>query len=174
MRLAAIRQPNAGPGFAGLCTARRPAGRGGRAAAVRREEVSRRVTQRRREFVHRSEEARTRRVTIRFTEDEYAALSEAAAQARMAVAAWAGQLLIAEAGDARRPLPWAADVARVENAATEARRVGVLLNQAVAALHSTGEAPDELGAAVAEARRAVAAVADAADRVAEADRGAAA
>jgi hypothetical protein len=62
--------------------------------------------------------------------------------------------LSAEVGEARRPVPWAADVARVEEAAKEARRVGVLLNQAVAALHSTGEAPDELGTAVAEARRA--------------------
>jgi hypothetical protein len=58
--------------------------------------------------------------------------------------------------------------------AKEARRVGVLLNHAVAALHSTGEAPDELGTAVAEARRAAAALADAADRVAEADTDAAA
>jgi hypothetical protein len=69
----------------------------------------------------------------------------------------------------RAPVPGAADVARVEEAA-EARRVGVLLNQAVAALHSTGEAPPELADAVAEARRASAALADAADRLAEADR----
>jgi hypothetical protein len=67
-----------------------------------------------------------------------------------------------------RPVPWAADVARVEDAATEARRVGVLLNQAVAALHATGEAPAELDDAVAAARRASAALADAADRLAEA------
>lgn len=127
------------------------------------------MSQRRREFVRRSEEARTRRVTIRFTDDEHAALADAAAQARMAVAAWAGQVLIAEAGASQGPVPWATDVARVEDAASEARRVGVLLNQAMAALHSTGEAPEELDEAVAEARRAAAALADAADRVADAD-----
>lgn len=68
-----------------------------------------------------------------------------------------------------RPVPWADDVARVEEAAKDARRVGVLLNQAVAALHSTSEAPDQLDDAIAEARRAIASLADAADRVAEAE-----
>ncbi|MEX2588486.1 MAG: hypothetical protein WD602_10930 [Actinomycetota bacterium] len=106
------------------------------------------MSQRRREFVRRSEEPRHRRVTIRFTEDEYVAVEAAAAQARLAVTAWAGQVLVGEAGLGRRPVPWAVEVQRVEDAAAEARRVGVLLNQAVAALHSTGEAPDELDDAV--------------------------
>jgi hypothetical protein len=45
------------------------------------------VAQRRREFVRRSEKPRDRRVTIRFTEGEYEALAQAAAQTRLVVAA---------------------------------------------------------------------------------------
>jgi hypothetical protein len=110
---------------------------------------------------------RDRRVTIRFDAQEYEAVQAAAGRARLAVSAWAGRVLAAEVDRATRPVPWAEDVRRVEEAAGEARRVGVLLNQAVAALHSTGEVSAELADAVAEARRASAALADAADRVAE-------
>lgn len=126
------------------------------------------TTARRREHTPVADQ-RDRRVTIRFDAQEYEAVSAAAGRARLAVSAWAGRVLAAEVARALRPVPWADDVRRVEEAAAEARRVGVLLNQAVAALNATGEAPDELDDAVGEARRAVAALADAADRVAEAE-----
>jgi hypothetical protein len=122
----------------------------------------------RREVSAVADRRRDRRVTIRFDEAEYAAVCQAAGQARLAVSAWAGRVLAAEAERAVRPVPWAVEVAWVEDAAAEARRVGVLLNQAVAALHATGEAPAELDDAVAAARRARVALADAADRLAEA------
>jgi hypothetical protein len=124
------------------------------------------TTARRREHTPVADQ-RDRRVTIRFDTQEYEAVQAAAGRARLAVSALAGRVLAAEVDRATRPVPWADDVRRVEDAGAEARRVGVLLNQAVAVLNATGEAPAELDDAVAQARRASAALADAADRVAE-------
>lgn len=58
---------------------------------------------------------------------------QAVAHARLAVSAWAGRVLAAAVEPATGPVAWADDVARVEEAAKDDRRVwGVAQSGAVA------------------------------------------
>ena len=107
---------------------------------------------------------RRRRLAAWFTDAEFKEVRLEAARHGMAPAAWLAKLGTDAAGAAEggeagvRPLAKsAADAAADMSAATEvARKIGYLFNQAVAALHSTGEHSPDLeacGAAVARAVR---------------------
>jgi hypothetical protein len=107
---------------------------------------------------------RQRRLTAWFTDAEIEKVRLEAARHRMAPAAWLAKLGTDAAGAAEggktggRPLAKsAADAAADMSEATEvARKIGYLFDQAVAALHSTGEHSPGLeasGAAVARAVR---------------------
>ncbi|SEG94076.1 hypothetical protein SAMN04489712_1434 [Thermomonospora echinospora] len=88
----------------------------------------------------RQKEPRSRGVRVPFTEAEYAAVCAAAERQQMAVAAYAGQVLVAVAEGADPPqwTPLRELMGQVIRAAEQVRRIGNNLNQAVAALHALG------------------------------------
>jgi hypothetical protein len=79
------------------------------------------------------------------SDDEHAALAAAAGRERLATGAWAAQVLLAAASGTERPeyVQLRETLGTVMHAAKQAQRIGVNLNQAVAALHS-GEPPPQL------------------------------
>ena len=116
----------------------RPAGVGGR---------------RRRRMVRRSEQ-----LTVKFSLEEREVVGVAAARCEgMAPSAWVGATAVAVAKGEVRPLPSGMGDALAElvETRTQLRRFSTLVNQAVAALHSTGQLPPELLAAVELTSRAV-------------------
>ena len=94
----------------------------------------------------REEAARSRAVLVRLTEEEFGELTEAAGQARMARAAYAAEAALSAArGAATVPDAELREaLGEVMRAAGLVRRIGVLLNQAVAKLNATGQRPGEL------------------------------
>ncbi|MEU8347784.1 hypothetical protein AB0C74_39320 [Spirillospora sp. NPDC048832] len=82
---------------------------------------------------------------VALSDDEHAALVAAAGRDRLATGAWAAQVLLAAARGMERPqyVELRETLATVMHAAGQARRIGVNLNQAVAALHSD-ELPPQL------------------------------
>jgi len=103
---------------------------------------------------------RGRRITVRLAEEELAAVVLAAGRARLTPSGYVGAVALAAARGTVGPAPSASRQALGELMAARAavRRFGGNVNQAVAALHSTGEAPVWLGQAVEAATRAVARV----------------
>ncbi len=106
--------------------------------------------------------SRPRRVLLRLSDSEHAALSAAAAEHGLTPTGFAAEAALAMA----RGEAMAADVAgedeglrhalvELMTARTQLRRYGVNVNQAVAQLHATGEVPSWLEAATAGADRAV-------------------
>ncbi|MBA9005183.1 hypothetical protein HNR21_004065 [Actinomadura cellulosilytica] len=95
-----------------------------------------RWSRRRRRGVHRS-----RSVRVDLTEEEYAAVRDAAARERFAVSAYAGQVLVAVAQGGHAPefVPLRELMRHLLQASGQVRRIGINLNQAVAALHSLGK-----------------------------------
>ncbi|WP_119730068.1 hypothetical protein [Thermomonospora amylolytica] len=73
-------------------------------------------------------------------------MAAAAARERMAVAAFAGQVLVAvaERGEAPAFTPLRELMGQVMRASAQVRRIGVNLNQAVAALNTLGQPTDAL------------------------------
>jgi uncharacterized protein (DUF1778 family) len=104
--------------------------------------------------------SRERRVNLRLSEGEYAALMEAAATAGLTPAGFATEAALAAARGEGMPEHRALRAMLVElmAARTQVRRYGVNINQAVAQLQATGEAPGWLERATAGADRAVARV----------------
>jgi hypothetical protein len=100
---------------------------------------------------------RRRPVHVRFGEDEFAAIELAAGRAGLTPTGYVGAVALAAARGTVPPVPSASREALVELMAARAqvRRFGGNVNQAVAAFHSTGEAPEWLGTAVELATRAV-------------------
>lgn len=101
--------------------------------------------------------ARTRVVKARYDEQEYAALAAAAAQARLTPSGFLAGAGLAASGQGPGPSR-SGDrelLAELLSLRTAIRRYAVNVNQAVAALHSTGDAPLWLARAVAGADRAV-------------------
>ncbi|WP_067466051.1 hypothetical protein [Actinomadura macra] len=82
---------------------------------------------------------------VALSEDEHHLLVAAAGRERLATGAWAAQVLLAAARGTERPeyVELRETLATVMHAAGQARRIGVNLNQVVAALHS-GEPPPQL------------------------------
>ncbi len=112
--------------------------------------------------------ARTRLVKARYDEQEYAALAAAAAQARLTPSGFLAGAGLAAAGQGPGPSR-SGDrelLAELLGLRTAIRRYAVNVNQAVAALHSTGDAPVWLARAVAGADRAVVSADAATQRVA--------
>jgi len=87
--------------------------------------------------------ARTRVVKARYDEQEYAALAAAAAQARLTPSGFLAGAGLSAAG--RGPGPSRSGdrelLAELLSLRTALRRYAVNVNQAIAALHSTGDAP---------------------------------
>jgi len=100
---------------------------------------------------------RGRRITVRLADEELAAIVLAAGRAGLTPTGYVGAVALAAA---RGTVPSASRQAIVELVAARAavRRFGGNVNQAVAALNSTGEAPEWLGQAVELSVRAVARV----------------
>lgn len=113
---------------------------------------------------------RPRSVQARYGDGEYAVVAAAAARAGLAVSAYVAEAALALAGQGEPPGSVAVRAAAGElmAARVQLRRYAVNLNQAVAALHSTGQALGWLRGAVAGADRAVRQVDDAAAALARA------
>jgi len=101
---------------------------------------------------------RSRRVTLRYDEDEYAAVTNAATQAGLTLTGYTAQAALAVATRQRPPQgePLRAALLEVIQARTQVRRFAVNVNQAVAVLHGTGEAPEWIARAIEITARAVA------------------
>ena len=93
---------------------------------------------------------RGRRVTVRLGDEELAAIELAAGRAGLTPTGFVGGSAGPAVSESREAL--------AELMAAAVRRFGVNVNQAVAALNATGEAPDWLGQAVEATVRAVARV----------------
>jgi hypothetical protein len=100
---------------------------------------------------------RQRAVQVRFSEEEFAAIELAAGRAGLTPTGYVGAVTLAAARGTATPAPARTQQALAELIAARAqvRRFGGNVNQAVAALNSTGEAPDWLSEAVALTARAV-------------------
>jgi Bacterial mobilisation protein (MobC) len=117
---------------------------------------------------------RPRQVKIRYTDDEYATLADAARLAGLTPTGYAADAALAAAADASPPstAPWRLALAELMAARGQVRRFGNNVNQAARALNALGEAPEWLDRAVAVTERAVARIDDAAAAVATAVRAA--
>lgn len=112
--------------------------------------------------------ARDRVVKARYDESEFTALAQAASRAGLTPSGFLALAGLAAAGQGQGPSQTADRelLAELLSLRTALRRYAVNVNQAVAALHSTGDAPIWLGRAVAGADRAVASADEATTRVA--------
>jgi hypothetical protein len=112
--------------------------------------------------------ARDRVIKARYDGPEYTALAQAAARAGLTPSGFLAMAGLAAAGQGPGPSQTAdrALLAELLSVRTAIRRYAVNVNQAVAALHSTGDAPVWLCRAVAGADRAVASADEATARVA--------
>lgn len=115
---------------------------------------------------------RARQVKIRYTDDEYATLADAARLAGLTPTGYAADAALAAATNATPPstAPWQVALAELMAARGQVRRFGNNVNQAARALNALGEAPEWLDRAVAVTERAVARIDDAAAAVATAVR----
>lgn len=94
---------------------------------------------------------------LRYTEAEFQAIAEAARHAGLTATGYAAEAALAAAQQLEGPsvLPLRTALVEVMAARGQVRRFAVNVNQAVAALHATGQAPEWLSAAVAVTTRAV-------------------
>ncbi|WP_125618727.1 hypothetical protein [Actinomadura sp. WAC 06369] len=97
---------------------------------------------RRNKRTHRSPR-RDHAVFIALSEEEHACITAAAEREYLATAAWAAQTLLAAANGSARPeyAEFREILGAVIQASGQARRIGVNLNQVVAALHSGESLP---------------------------------
>ncbi|MFI7511455.1 hypothetical protein ACIBSS_32065 [Micromonospora aurantiaca] len=113
---------------------------------------------------------RTRRVNLRLSDDEHADLTAAAARTGETPAGYAARVALVVArgqmqAGAVDPEEIRDMAAHLMQSRTTLGRVGVLLNQAVTALHSTGEPPTYLADAAHRCAAAIARVDDATQTV---------
>ena len=110
---------------------------------------------------------RGRRITVRLDEEEYAAVVLAAGRAGLTPTGFVGGAALAVArGTAMPGLSGEREaLAELMQARAQVRRLGGNVNQAVAALNATGEAPEWLASAVAVTARAVRRVDEAAEQL---------
>jgi hypothetical protein len=121
----------------------------------------------------REQAVRRYRVQFSLTEQEYAQLSQAAARAGMARGCYAAQVVLAHATGT----PSAGPESGLREALRElmccaglVRKIGALMNQAVARLHATGQKPGDLEPCALECARRVRRLDAAAEQVREAIR----
>ncbi len=118
---------------------------------------------------HRSHRSpgRQRAVQVRFDEDEFAAIETAAGRAGLTPTGYVGAAALAAAREVTVPAPARTQQALAELVAARAqlRRFGANVNQAVAALNSTGQPPQWLAQAVTLTARAVTRVDEAAEQL---------
>ena len=112
---------------------------------------------------------RRRRVEFRYSDDEYAAVAAAAARAGYTTSGFIAETALAAAGE-RDELPPTLGLQRelvvaLNLAREQVARIGTNLNQAVARLNATGEAPPWLDRAVALSARVVARLEDTAAEI---------
>ncbi len=109
--------------------------------------------------------ARGRRITVRLDDTELAAIELAAGRAGLTPTGYVGAVALAAARGTVPPAPSQTRQALAElmAARTQLRRFGTNVNQAVAALHTTGESPEWLAPAVEVTARAVRRVDEAAE-----------
>jgi len=100
---------------------------------------------------------RTHGVYVRYDDEEFAVLKAAAGWAGLATTAYVGEASLAAARGTTPPTtsPLYELAEEMIAARGQVRRFGTNVNQAVATLHSTGQAPDWLGAAVRRCDQAV-------------------
>jgi hypothetical protein len=115
---------------------------------------------------------RPRQIKIRYTDDEYATLADAARLAGLTPTGYAAEAALAASRDAAPPstAPWRLALAELMAARGQVRRFGSNVNQAARALNALGEAPEWLDRAMAVTERAVARLDEAAASVAAAAR----
>jgi hypothetical protein len=115
---------------------------------------------------------RRRQVKLRYSDDEYATIAEAAREAGLTPTGYAAEAALAAARDTDTPstAPWRVALLELMEARGQVRRVGVNLNQATRVINATGEAPEWLGGALAAADRAVANLDEAAAAVTDVAR----
>jgi uncharacterized protein (DUF1778 family) len=115
---------------------------------------------------------RPRQVKIRYTDDEYATLADAARLAGLTATGYAAEAALAAATNAVPPstAPWRVVLAELMAARGQVRRFGSNVNQAARALNALGEAPDWLDRAVEVTERAVTRLDEAAAAVAASAR----
>jgi hypothetical protein len=101
---------------------------------------------------------RPHRVTLRFAEEEYAAVAAAAREAGLTITGYTAQTAVAVATESRPPAGelLRAALSELMQARSQVRRFAVNVNQALVALHAEGEPPEWLGSATALTGRAVA------------------
>ena len=109
--------------------------------------------------------ARGRRISLRLADDELAAIELAAGGAGLTPTGYVGAVALAAARGTVPPAPSQTQAALAElmQARAQVRRFGRNVNQAVAALHATGEVPLWLAEAVELTARAVRRVDEAAE-----------
>ena len=112
---------------------------------------------------------RSRRINLRLDDGEWSTIHAVAASVGMSDAGWCSEVALAAATGTAPPTPSISRDALGEmmDARLELRRVANNLNQAVAALHSTGVVPDRLQTAIADTSAAVRKVDDVAETVNE-------
>jgi hypothetical protein len=111
-------------------------------------------------------------VKIRYTDDEYTDLADAARLAGLTPTGYAGEAALAAARNTAPPstAPWRVALAELMAARGQVRRFGSNINQAARALNALGEVPEWLDRAVAATERAVTRLDEAAANVAAAAR----
>ena len=116
---------------------------------------------------------RGRRITLRLSDEEHAAVAAAAQLAGLTLAGYGARAALAAArgGEPPTQAPLRDALAELMLARTQVRRFGTNVNQAVAALHATGSPPPALLAAVDLTARAVVRLDEAAEAVTRRARG---
>lgn len=115
---------------------------------------------------------RSRQVKLRCTDDEYTALAVAARLAGLTVSGYTAEAALAAARglDAPSTAPLRTALVEVMAARAQVRRYAINVNQAVTAMHVTGQPPEWLAAAVSVTTRAVARLDEVAGHLATATR----
>lgn len=117
----------------------------------------------------RQQARRCYRVEFTLTEQEFAALEDAAGRVRLARGAYAAQVVLAHVnGSGTGPeAPGREALLEMVRAAGLVRKIGVLLNQAVTKLNATGQRSGDLLACASECMRRVERLDEAAEQVRE-------
>ncbi|WP_432561770.1 hypothetical protein [Kineococcus sp. SYSU DK003] len=115
---------------------------------------------------------RRRSILLRYTDEEYRDVATAARLAGLTATGFVAETALAAARrlDGPSTAPIRAALVEVMSARTQVRRFAVNVNQAVTALHGTGQPPAWLAEAVAITTRAVGRLDDTAQALAEATR----